>query len=120
MSHPGRAQYETALRALGPQITEKDIALLDAFRSRPGAKATATELAEMLGYVNYRPANRAVGRLGKKIGEAIPGFRPARRDSDGTPMWWSVIAGGETRASDGHFVWILHPDLLAALDSVGI
>jgi hypothetical protein len=52
---------------------------------------------------HHGPVNLAIGRLGAKIAEAIPDFRPSGR-GDGTEAYWFVIADGDYRLLDGHFV----------------
>jgi hypothetical protein len=42
-------------------------------------------------------------------------FTPNVRESDGTFMFWNVVASGHDRDGDRQFVFTMHPDLVAAL-----
>jgi hypothetical protein len=112
VSIPTRSDFEVALASVQLTVAEQD--LLDTFLSRPNATATATELADALGFSSYGVANSAVGRLGRELAAAIPSLVVCRR-RDGSPEWWTVVAAGGRRASDGHFEWVLHRELCAAL-----
>ena len=105
------------------ELTEHDVALVHAFRTFPNHTATAGWLAEELGFNGFGGANLAMGRLGKHLAAARsavdPSYEPSKR-SDGSTMWWNVVANGEVGDDDGLFWWTLRDDLDEALRSAGI
>lgn len=107
--------WDAVLRAV--ELSDSNIALLHAFRHFTNHAATAAMLAEQLGFEGFGAANLAIGALGKRLaaGRAAleADYEPAKR-SDGSPMWWHVVATGEI-GDDGLFWWTLRDDLDAAL-----
>jgi hypothetical protein len=93
-------------------LTKADLALIEAFRGFDGHRATATMLADRLGFKGFGGANLAIGRLGVRLADSfaavVPGYVPSTRP-DGSPMWWHVVATGEE--IDGAFWWTLRPGL---------
>ncbi|CAN5438846.1 hypothetical protein BH10ACT3_BH10ACT3_16450 [soil metagenome] len=105
------------------ELTESNVALIHAFRNIAGRKATAGMLATELNYDGFGAANLAIGALGKRLAAARsmvdPDYEPSKR-SDGSAMWWNVVATGEISDADGLFWWTLRDDLDEALSRVGI
>lgn len=92
-----------------------DVDVLHAMLHAPGHALTATELAQALGSeAGHDYGNLRIGTLGSNLAAAMS-FTPNRRTSDGTYMYWNVIAAGHHRDGDDHFVFTMHDDLVAAL-----
>lgn len=109
--------WDTVVEGAG--LTDANIALIHAFRSHPGHAATASMLADDLGYEGYRAANLAIGTLGRRLGTTIAADFAPRHRPDGSAMWWTLVATGEDR-DDGHYWWTLRSDLDNALRRCGI
>ena len=105
---PDAEQYSHAIRAIGG-LTTAESALIRALYSARDQTATATELAEILGYSDIIPVNGTMGRLGHRIADHLPS-RPAR--------WWRAVATGEQKRNG--FRWTLRPQLAAALVEQGL
>ena len=93
-------------------ITESEKNLLSAVYYFQQCEATAPQLAQVLGYSHFAPVNSIVGRLGKKIGEALN--IPLRQRDNGTFAGWDVIFFGEN--TDEGFLWTLKDEIKEALE----
>ena len=98
--------YKIALQADGV-IKERSLELLHALYDAPNCEATATDLANALGYDNFPPVNALIGKLGKRIANHLNIKNPSGSG------WWQVIANGEDR--DIGFTWWLKDNLFDAL-----
>ncbi len=65
-----KAQFMGALTAIG-LLGGRRRALLQAHFSSPGRTSTFTNLAEAVGYENYRAVNLQYGLLARRIGDAL-------------------------------------------------
>lgn len=108
--------YDDFKRGLSSgHLQDIDVDVLQALLQAPGHALTATELAQALGSeTGHDYGNLRIGRLGSNLAAAMS-FTPNRRDSDGTYMYWNVVAAGHHRDADEHFVFTMHDDLVAAL-----
>ena len=61
-----KEQYKEALLAEGI-LKDRSIELLSALYDAPNCEATASQLANVLGYVDFPPVNALIGKLGKRI-----------------------------------------------------
>ena len=109
---PGYDDFKRGLRSSA--LSDLDLDVLDLFLRAEAFSLTATELTAELGRDGHRYGNLRIGTLGRNLAEAMS-FTPNLREGDGTPMYWNVVASGCDRQGDEHFVWTLHPDLVAAL-----
>lgn len=108
--------YDDFKRGLASgNVQDIDVDVLEALLSAPGHALTATELAQALGSeAGHEYGNLRIGKLGSNLAAGMS-FTPNRRESDGTYMYWNVIAAGHHRDGDEHFVFTMHDDLVAAL-----
>jgi len=82
--------------------------LLAFFLTRPDKSATASEIAEKLGYKNPGAVNFEVWRIAEILSPSI-GYTPDSRD-DGSKRWWPALFYG-TYQEDGSFLWTLKPEI---------
>ena len=94
---------------------ERDFELLDLLESAPRCSATAPQLTQLMGYSSFPPVNAQIGRLGKRMAQALGIDIPERAIN--SPGWWRVVALGEP-TQEG-FTWTLQPELRAALRTLG-
>jgi hypothetical protein len=122
---PSAREYAEAFDSLGKLPVSYE-AMLEAHLNAPDHSITATELAEAAGYENYNAANLHYGKLGQMLAEQL-NYNPPQRD-DGTVIWTATLAWPdgdvdlekltrfmERRMDDGHFEWIMRPQLVEAL-----
>jgi hypothetical protein len=131
---PAAVVYESAFVALLPSLPDSYLAMLRAHMSAPDKLISATKLAEAAGYAGYEGANLHYGLLGQRVAEEI-GFVPPRR-SDGSEIWTCAIARDpalDTEFPDTsmlealsrtfdvqHFEWQMRPQVVQALQRLGI
>jgi 5-methylcytosine-specific restriction protein A len=113
--HISKEQYKSALQAKGV-IRDRTIELLGVLYDTPRFKATAPQLATMLGYDNFQPVNRLIGGIGWRMAKHLGIELPERENN--SPGWWQIIAHGEERPHG--FTWWLKDELKEAIDELGI
>jgi predicted HNH restriction endonuclease len=111
---PTKEAYETAITALASKLTELQRTILAIHFSLPAHAMTSQRLRDELGYSGIAASNGAYGKLGHLIADAV-GFDPGasgsvRRD------WWRCLSTGDH--SGDSFVWLMRPELAAALVSL--
>lgn len=122
---PSAIEYAEAFGRLG-KLPAAYEAMLDAHLNAPDHCITATQLADAAGYENYNAANLHYGKLGQMLAEEL-NYNPPLRE-DGTVIWTATIAGWDEaadtdrldramqrREDDGHFEWIMRPQVVEAL-----
>ena len=80
---------------------------------------TATLLAKAAGYVNYNAANLQYGTLARQMAHHLEYFPPKR--NNGERMWWQTLSDGNDASEttiDGHFEFVMRPELAAALKAM--
>lgn len=80
---------------------------------------TATLLADAAGYANYNAANLQYGTLAKLIAGYLAYLPPKR--ANGERMWWCTLSNGNDASAetiDGHFEFVMRPELAAALEDL--
>ncbi len=104
------------LRLRDNKMPAGHLAMLRAQGKSPNAAITSTKLAEAAGYENYNAANLQYGTMAFNLAGFL-GYEPPKR-KDGTPMWWTAVSYSEDGVSEpetGQFLFIMRPELLAAL-----
>lgn len=110
-------QFRRALLSIRNNLTDNMHDMLRFQFHAPDYMATATELAQAVGYVTYHPANLQYGELGKLVAEAL-NFLPPRR-ADGTHRYWSTLSLGDPEQETGeHFRFKMRPELVETLTSL--
>ncbi|MFH5805996.1 HNH endonuclease [Alienimonas sp. DA493] len=120
---PTDAQFREGLAAIWSSVAEPDRQVLLEFYRAPDHRSFSGEVARRLGIGGAVPGKRqgavnlAVGRIARKLCDAI-GFAPESRDDRSGDRLWSILFEGYAHA-DGRFAWRLHPGLVAALEELG-
>ena len=110
-------EYKSALDLIKDQLSEVHLRMFQAQYEAPNHTVTASELANAVGYKSFSPANLHYGRLGCLIGEAA-NFSPPPRDNS-TIRWWPILSAGIRRTPTRGFQWVMHPQLVQALEELG-
>lgn len=93
--------------------------LLKAQHESEGHTTTATLMAEAVGYANYNAVNLQYGTMARVVAEYL-GYLPPRR-ANGERMWWCTLSDGNQGSDatiDGHFEFVMRPELAAALEEL--
>lgn len=115
---PTAATYALALQSIG--ITEKQRTMLGKHYLAHNRTITYTELAEAAGSPRHQTANMLYGKLGRKLGEAIEGFRFAQAEVRDDPFYSSSIGMGMAGALKGkEFRLVMHHELAMAIEILG-
>lgn len=107
MTTPTRTQFVDALRN-APLTDRLRLAILGVY-SLPQHRASAPELAALLGFGRYSAANLVFGKAGHVISDYIGLRPPCWREGDS--QWWSILSEWDSTAR----TWTLLPALVQAL-----
>jgi 5-methylcytosine-specific restriction protein A len=112
-----RISKEQYARALGTEgvLQKRSVEVLRILHDAPNCEATAPQLAYILGYSDFPPANALVGKLGKRIAGCLNITLPPRADN--SPGWWKIVATGQ-QGPEG-FAWRLRKPLIEAMTELG-
>lgn len=84
-----------------------------------GHKSSMEELALRTGYDSFESANLHYGRFAHAIADALPSA-PSDLPGGRYANWTQSLAlGNGDRTENGHFVWTLRPEVVAALEELG-
>lgn len=95
-------------------------AMLQAQYGRPRRTITATKMAMEVGYKNFNGANLNYGKLAKKVARELD-YQPPREPNK-EPQWYrtlSTIRLPSNNTEDGHYEFVMIPELAAALEELG-
>jgi hypothetical protein len=110
-------QFKAALLAVRDKnLPSTHLDMLRAQCRAPGARITATQLADAAGYQNYNAANLQYGTLAFNVAGHL-GFIPENRP-DGSARWWTTLSYAIKNSGDpesGQFQFIMRPELVTAL-----
>ncbi|PPE67474.1 HNH endonuclease [Caldimonas caldifontis] len=105
-----------AVQEVAATLSQGDREVLKALVAAPHHAASAGQLRTTLGLGAVVQVNSAMGRIGRKVHQALGGH------PEGLPVgafeWWHVIATG-TRTDDQGFVWRLREEVVAGLAASG-
>lgn len=93
--------------------------LLKAQYESEGHTTTATLMAEAVGYANYNAVNLQYGTMARVVAEYL-GYLPPKR-ANGERMWWCTLSDGNDASDstiDGHFEFVMRPELATALEEL--
>lgn len=113
---PTKTAYVKAFRAILPTLTHKQIAMLE-FHVKAGRPVTATELAELVGYVDWRGVNSQYGRIGSLLREQGPAFAGMPGQASHAFSSFDKIPRKDRQYAE--WIWILHEPAREALASIG-
>jgi len=100
------------------ELSESQLAMLEAHYRAPDRRITMTKLAKTMGYKNYGGANLQYGKLAKKLCETMATV-PDERYKDGSPFWLSIIAEC-WKNNDGEYEFQMWPELAEALKELSL
>lgn len=104
--------FEQALLAIADRMTAEQRAMLLGHASAPDQRLSMQAIAMLGGYESYAAANSQYGTLGHWMAEQF-GITSLHN-------WTQALATGNGDVdADGHFIWTLRSELLAALRSLG-
>lgn len=108
---PSVAEYVTAFRAIELEMGEHHFRMLRAHYHAMDHTVTASEMARAMRYASYSSANLHYGKLGRKLAEAL-GFRL---------KYWVNSLADFIGPDEGlpHWLWIMWPQVGAALEELG-
>jgi hypothetical protein len=111
------ADYQTVLENL--PVSEKAKEFLAAHYYSPNRQASMEALADAVGYDTYAPANLHYGALAHRIADNLP-TSPSDVPGARYANWMQALAysNGE-RNGEGHFLWMLRPEIAMALERLG-
>lgn len=113
------AFIKALLRLRDSGLPPGHLAMIRAQGKSPNGAITATKLAEAAGYENYNAANLQYGTMAFNLAGFL-GYEPPKR-KDGSSMWWTAMSYSEDGLSEpetGQFLFIMRPELLAALQQM--
>lgn len=109
MSVPSPSEYKSAFKNIA--ITELQLKMLEIHYQSPEYTLTATQMANALGYPHYSVSNGNYGRLGSRLGDAL-GWKP-----DDFDLGVSVLS--TFAKPENNWQWIMRPEVISALESLG-
>ncbi len=109
---PTPEKYREALLALEGDMSETKRKLLSVHYHFPNRRATMTQIANAMGWPDYRTGNLHYGKLAKLIGDQL-GFH------FGTVSLNSICEFDEDREPSEHWVLTQRPELAEALEALG-
>lgn len=110
MNIPTVEQYQDVIKKLSP----RQIEILQTIYRQPNSSATAIQLAEQMGYQNYRGSNRQVGAIGQAIFEHT-GVEPPLYDDRGERYAYFYLVGDYVGPG-----WKLWDELKTALENLNL
>ena len=108
--YPTPEMYKTALLAVEAEITPRQRQILAAHYQSDDYLTSASDLAGQLGLDDFVHINREYGHLGSLIAQALDLYIP----SD-----WIRLNAIATCIGESAIRWLLHPQMVQALDSLG-
>lgn len=94
--------------------------LLVAQYGAPEKTITASQMADAVGYQDYRGANLQYGLLARKVAEHV-GFQPPK-GKNGKIKWFTTLSCGNQPSDetiDGQFEFVMHASLAKAVEQLG-
>lgn len=115
---PTVEEYERALASLDRdgRLTAEHRLMLKTHAEAGDAGLSETDIASAAGYDRYNTANASYGRLGRMLGAAIGVTAPDTEVRPAGVPTRILAEESATRDPKGHFVWIMHRELRAALE----
>lgn len=111
---PAMERYRDALRTLAYSMPPKHRQLLLLHYRAPDHVITAAELAKVVGYANYRAVNLQYGTLGANLAARMKWTVPP-----GCQESYSIASFQEPTEDNPHWLWIMHPEVAAAIETLG-
>lgn len=106
--------FSDAFAAVEPSMTDSQREMLRGHVNAPLNELTMSDIAALGGYSDYKAANTQYGGLGRAFAKQMG----VDADQLENKVQAICVAAGK-RSKDGHFVWQLRPQLVAALRDSG-
>jgi hypothetical protein len=106
-------EYREALAAL--RVTDAQWKMLRAHALAGPKGLSAGELADAADFANYSSANLQYGKLGRDIAAYLNLDLPESKGRKREDVSTAALADEGTPNEKGHFVWVMHPELAAAV-----
>jgi len=111
-------QFKAALLNLKDNggLTQRDLILLRAHCRAPKHTISSFQLAKELGYASFGAVNIHYGKLAHHVADSLH-YAP-KPNSEGDFHWWRTLSygnDGPPQTDDGHYEWIMRPELVQAL-----
>jgi hypothetical protein len=110
---PTVEDYREALRLHKYWLTKSQKRIMQLHFRAPHHSMTATEMASALGYDDYMPVNGLYGSLAARLAERMNWPVP-----QGEPSATSMVIF-EREGPEEHWRWVMRPELVEALVSLG-
>lgn len=107
---PSAENYRKTLEILAYSMTPKQRLMLVKHYRAPEHTVTASQLAEMVGYPNWRTVNLQYGLFAQKLADRLGWVLPPDAQSSYAVAWFEKSEGDEE-----HWQWHMHPELAEAL-----
>jgi hypothetical protein len=113
---PPAENYQRALRhmELAHALTPKQRQMLVKHYRAEEQTVTAGELARLVDYPDWNTINLQYGSLAQNLADRMRWLVPAGHPSSYTIAWFEKEEGSEE-----HWRWHMHPEVVAALESLG-
>lgn len=109
----------TAFRNILPKLNDNYLAMIRAHYHAPDRRITATFLAKAAGYDGYGSANLHYGKIGSFLYEELPMDIPKREG--GKPIYTYMLAdAAEKIGSEEHWIWQMRPEVVGAIQTLGL
>lgn len=109
---PAAQEYAALFEAMRPRLTDNQLAMLR-YHLKQGRPVTATELANHVGYVDWRGVNAQYGRIGAMLRELDPRLRAL--DGQESHAFASFSQIPRKDESYPEWIWTLHRPVEDAL-----
>lgn len=113
---PTETEYRKAFRSIASKLTSNQRKMLE-LHLRQVRPVTATELADQVGYKNWRGVNAQYGRVGALLRKYSPVFANLPGQASHAFASFYQIPRKDKRYTE--WVWALHGAARSALDSLG-
>jgi hypothetical protein len=112
-SFPTADEYRAAFGTCRDEMTLNHLLLLQRHYHSPGRTATARELADKIGYSDWRGVNLQYGLLAKRLCEVLG------VEIDGESVYILATFRREAGVKDGELQFVMRPQLAEALEALG-
>lgn len=115
-------QIQSALETLQNDSSKKiqnGLKMLKANYRSSYRKISALRLAKAAGYSSYSTGNEQYGSFARRICE-LSDHEPEKRADDTTRWTYAICNASPDRDNQGHFQWILRPEVALAMENMGL
>lgn len=114
-------QFRRALLEVRNQgyVNDTALAMLRAQYNAPAHTITTTQIAKQVGLQNHSAANMQYGAFAHRVADAL--HYKTKPVESGEPHWWRTLSYGNDdgpQYEDGHYGWIMRPELVQVLETM--